>query len=90
MEYLKVATQEEQKRMAVVKEAILIYVDAMRDAYKTTFEQPELDDLRKKEEHKLVPWFFSLEELLSSRTLRLVKDRLKVDSKSDLTIPLFE
>lgn len=34
---MKVATQEEQKRMAVVKEAILIYVDAMRDAYKTIF-----------------------------------------------------
>lgn len=35
--------------MAVVKEAILIFIDAMRDAYKTAFEQPELDDLRKKE-----------------------------------------
>lgn len=45
----------------MVKESILIYVDAMKDAYKTNYEQPELDDLRKKEELKLVPWFFSLE-----------------------------
>lgn len=37
LEYLRTATQEEQKRIAVVKEAILIYVDAMKDAYKTNY-----------------------------------------------------
>lgn len=77
-DYLKIASDEELKRAELIKRCLRLYIDGMIACYGLN---PDIDSLRqldKDEEAKLIPEFYSVEDLLDDRFLEILKRTLNI------------
>ena len=77
LEYYHTAVQEELKRSQVIREAMVTYSRGLKATYnlEPELECPEIEQMSKQEEIKLIEEFFSLDEMFDERTLELFRLR---------------